>query len=169
MEYETLTLSDGRIAVGLVSELSNGQLEILNVDKANIGEGFGGHKATIDASLVINRSETYDKFEQAVLDALQLAYKVTANSLYGQTGSRTSPIYLKEIAACTTATGREMIYLAKNFVEEKYGAEVIYGDSVSGDTPLLVRNKQGVVSVKTIETLSNDWIDYENFRPSDLR
>ena len=131
MEYETLTLSDGRVAVGLVSDLGNGQLEILNVDKANIGEGFGGHKATIESILVVERNDTYNKFEQAVLDALQLAYKVTANSLYGQTGSRTSPIYLKEIAACTTATGREMIYLAKDFVEKRYGASVIYGDTDS--------------------------------------
>ena len=131
MEYETLTLSDGRVAIGLVNDLGNGQIELLNVDKANLGVGFGGHKATIDASLVLERSDTYNKFEQAVLDALQLAYKVTANSLYGQTGSRTSPIYLKEIAACTTATGREMIYLAKDFVESRYDSRVIYGDTDS--------------------------------------
>ena len=153
MEYETLTLSDGRIAVGLVSDLGNGQLELLNVDKANLGAGFGGHKAVIDASLVIERHDTYNKFEQAVLDALQLAYKVTANSLYGQTGSRTSPIYLKEIAACTTATGREMIYLAKNFVEEKYGAEVIYGDSVTGYTPVIIRHNN-LIKIETIENIA---------------
>jgi DNA polymerase elongation subunit (family B) len=169
MEYEHLTLSDGRVAVGLVTDNGDGTLEILNVNKANIGEGFGGHKATINADLVVSRRDEYNKFEQAVLDALQLAYKVTANSLYGQTGSRTSPIYLKEIAACTTATGREMIYLAKNFVEERYDAKVIYGDSVSGDTPLLVRDPHGVVHVKTIECLSKDWIEYENFRPWDER
>lgn len=170
MEYERLTLSDGRVAVGLVSDGGDGKFEILNVDKADIGAGFGGHKATIDASLIIERRDEFNKFEQAVLDALQLAYKVTANSLYGQTGSKTSPIYLKEIAACTTATGREMIYLAKNFVESNYDAKVIYGDSVSGDTPLLVRDAEsGVVNVKTIETLSKDWIEYENFRPWDER
>ena len=167
MEYETLTLSDGRVAVGLVSELGNGQLELLNVDKANLGEGFGGHKATIDASLVIDRKDTYDKFEQAVLDALQLAYKVTANSLYGQTGSRTSPIYLKEIAACTTATGREMIYLAKNFVEEKYGAEVIYGDSVMPYTPITYI-KDELIHVKTISELylqmDKTWLPYPQFK-----
>ena len=48
-------------------------------------------------------------FRRAVLDGLQLAYKVTANSLYGQMGARTSPLYLKHIAACTTAVGRSMI------------------------------------------------------------
>jgi spore coat polysaccharide biosynthesis protein SpsF (cytidylyltransferase family) len=62
-----------------------------------------------------------------------------------------------------------MIMTAKNFVEKEYGAEVIYGDSVTGDTPLLVRYPSGIVDVKTIETLSNDWIDYENFRPWDSR
>ena len=69
--------------------------------------------------MVESIKQTYNNFEQDVFDSLQLAYKITANSLYGQIGARTSSIYLKEIAACTTATGREMIMLAKKFVEEK--------------------------------------------------
>lgn len=128
IEYQRLTLDDGRVAVGLIKDLPDGTLEILNVDKADLGEGFGGHKAVIPASSVVSREDAFNSFEQAVLDALQLAYKVTANSLYGQIGSRMSPIYWKDIAACTTATGREMIVRAKQFVEEKYGATVIYGD-----------------------------------------
>ena len=58
-----------------------------------------------------------DPFKKSVLDGLQLAYKITANSLYGQIGAKTSPIFLKEIAASTTATGREMLTLAKEFNE----------------------------------------------------
>lgn len=38
---------------------------------------------------------------------------------------------MKDIAACTTATGREMIMVAKDFVEKHYNAEVIYGDTDS--------------------------------------
>jgi DNA polymerase delta subunit 1 len=72
-----------------------------------------------------------DAFERAVLDGLQNAYKVTANSLYGQMGARTSPIYLKDLAACTTAVGRSMIMCAKSFVESEFGARVIYGDTDS--------------------------------------
>jgi hypothetical protein len=53
----------------------------------------------------------------AILDGLQQAYKVTANSLYGQTGAPTSPIYMKQIAASTTATGREMLQFSKIFIE----------------------------------------------------
>ena len=58
-----------------------------------------------------------DSFKRAIWDGLQLAYKVTANSLYGQCGSSVSPIAMKSIAACTTAIGREMLELAKDFVE----------------------------------------------------
>jgi len=67
-----------------------------------------------------------DPFKKKVLDGLQLAYKVTANSLYGQTGAPTSPIYMKEIAACTTATGREMLTYSQKFVENEYGKIINY-------------------------------------------
>lgn len=168
IEYERVYLKDGRIALGLVTaENEDGSLFMLNVDNADVCKGFGGCKATIPADLIERREQAFTSFEQAVLDALQLAYKVTANSLYGQIGSRTSPIYWKDIAACTTATGREMIMTAKNFVEEQYGATVVYGDSVSGDTPLLIRDSRGMIRVTTIETLSDEWIEYENFRPWD--
>ena len=56
----------------------------------------------------------------SILNCLQLAFKVTANSLYGQTGAPTSPIYLKQIAASTTATGREMLQFSKYFIENIY-------------------------------------------------
>jgi DNA polymerase elongation subunit (family B) len=56
-------------------------------------------------------------FKKSIYDGLQQAYKVTANSLYGQTGAPTSPICKKEIAASTTATGRDMLQFAKHFIE----------------------------------------------------
>jgi DNA polymerase elongation subunit (family B) len=61
-----------------------------------------------------------DPFMVKILDSLQLAYKITANSLYGQTGASTSSIYLKKIAASTTATGREMLKFSKFFVENVF-------------------------------------------------
>ena len=76
-------------------------------------------------------SDVYNDFMKAVLDGLQLAYKITANSLYGQVGARTSPIYMKELAASTTATGRNLIMKAKTFMETYYDARVIYGDTDS--------------------------------------
>ena len=76
-------------------------------------------------------TDAFNEFQIAVLDGLQIAYKVTANSLYGQVGAKTSQIYLKDIAAATTATGRKMIMMAKSFLETKYNANIIYGDTDS--------------------------------------
>jgi DNA polymerase delta subunit 1 len=62
------------------------------------------------------RQETKKKAERETdesmkdnYDKRQLAYKVTANSLYGQCGARTSTFYDKDVAACCTAYGRELI------------------------------------------------------------
>lgn len=86
-----------------------------------------------------------DDFMKNVLDKRQLAYKVTANSLYGQLGAKTSTFYEPDIAASTTATGRLLLTYAKRVVEECYHevdvqtsqgvinttAEYIYGDTDS--------------------------------------
>jgi DNA polymerase elongation subunit (family B) len=73
----------------------------------------------------------YDEAQRSVYNGLQLAYKVVANSVYGQTGSRTSPIRKLCVAACTTAAGRYALGTAKRVVEKDFGAEVIYGDTDS--------------------------------------
>ena len=57
-------------------------------------------------------------FRYKILDAKQLALKITANSLYGQLGASTSPVCMRDIAACTTSTGREMLIFAKKYDEE---------------------------------------------------
>jgi DNA polymerase elongation subunit (family B) len=114
---------------------------------------------------VVKYEDKYNEFQQKVLDGLQLAYKVTANSLYGQVGAPTSPIYFKELASSTTATGRKMLQIAKDSAESKYpGAVAVYGDSVTGDTPLILRDKKGKIIIKTIETLSQEWSAYDGFK-----
>ncbi len=77
-------------------------------------------------------NEDYNSPKWKVFEGQQLAYKVTANSLYGVTGASTSPLCLKSIAAATTATGRKNIMFAKNYVEKNYpGTTVVYGDTDS--------------------------------------
>jgi DNA polymerase elongation subunit (family B) len=73
----------------------------------------------------------YDEAQRSVFNGLQLAYKVVANSVYGQTGSRTSPIRRLCVAACTTAAGRSALGKARRVVETEFGAEVVYGDTDS--------------------------------------
>jgi DNA polymerase elongation subunit (family B) len=78
-----------------------------------------------------------NEFKKKVLDGLQLAYKVTANSVYGQLGAKTSTIYKMKLAACTTSVGRSRIddasYGVKDWAEKKGYPEpdVIYGDTDS--------------------------------------
>jgi DNA polymerase elongation subunit (family B) len=61
-----------------------------------------------------------DPFMKNVLDKRQLGLKVTANSLYGQFGSKTSPFSQKDVAASITAIGRKMITYVKRIVETLY-------------------------------------------------
>ena len=56
-----------------------------------------------------------------ILDKRQLSYKITANSLYGQCGAKTSTFFEKDVAACTTATGRLLLIYAKKVIEDRYG------------------------------------------------
>jgi DNA polymerase elongation subunit (family B) len=81
-----------------------------------------------------------DPFKKALLDAEQLAYKLTANSLYGQLGSGTFKIRLQHLAASVTSYGRKQILFAKDVIERFYGpgakdprcsAEITYGDTDS--------------------------------------
>ena len=73
----------------------------------------------------------YDEAQRSVYNGLQLAYKVVANSVYGQTGSRTSPIRKLCVAACTTSAGRKALGIARRVVETEFAAEVVYGDTDS--------------------------------------
>ena len=129
-------------------------------------------KARSDTRKMI-KTET-DPFMQNILDKRQLGYKVTANSLYGQCGAKTSTFYEKDVAASTTATGRMMITYAKRIIEEVYGdmeyntdchgpvltrAEYVYGDSVASYTPVYIRINGSVMDICTIETLADKYGD----------
>ena len=87
-----------------------------------------------------------DEFIKNVLDKRQLALKMTANSVYGQCGARTSIFYDKDVAACCTSFGRTLLNYAKTVVERCFAggvvqteaagplaatAEYVYGDTDS--------------------------------------
>jgi DNA polymerase elongation subunit (family B) len=61
-----------------------------------------------------------DYFKKSVYDGQQLALKITANSIYGQTGSPVGPVRFKKIAASTTSIGRERLYYASEFAENHF-------------------------------------------------
>lgn len=111
-----------------------------------------------------------NEFMASIHDGYQLALKTSANSLYGLTGTLTSDLCCKPVAACTTATGRELLMFSDEVRQEVYpDSELIYGDSVSADTPLLVRMVgEDKIYVKTISDLSDGWVPYDGFKVGDL-
>ena len=97
-------------------------------------------------------------YMKEVFNGKQLAYKVSMNSVYGFTGAGKGMLPCVPIASSVTLIGRSMIDKTKNYVEANFpGAQVRYGDSVSPDTPLLLR-RNGVVTVMTIDKLSSVYI-----------
>lgn len=104
-----------------------------------------------------------------VLDKRQLAYKLSANSAYGSMGVDKGYLPFMPGAMSTTAMGRASIQKAADFVRSTYRGDLIYGDSVAGDTPLAIRSiESGTIRVITVEDLFNsmdqDIQDYEQFR-----
>jgi hypothetical protein len=100
---------------------------------------------------------------EAVYNGQQLAYKISMNSIYGFTGATKGMLPCVAIASTVTMRGRQMIEETKNYVEEHFpGAKVRYGDSVMPGTPIVIRTN-GVVSVRTIESIGCDWTEYPGF------
>uniref|UniRef100_A0A6C0LVE1 DNA-directed DNA polymerase n=1 Tax=viral metagenome TaxID=1070528 RepID=A0A6C0LVE1_9ZZZZ len=66
-----------------------------------------------------------------VLDKRQLAYKVSCNSMYGAMGVRRGYLPFMPGAMCTTYMGRVNIEKVAKVIPEKFGGELIYGDTDS--------------------------------------
>ena len=106
-----------------------------------------------------------DPFKQGLLNSLQLAYKVTANSLYGSLGAKNCKIRFQDLAASTTAYGRKLLNYAREGLERTYGrgarsdcdAQYVYGDTDSVFVKFCPKNPDGTpmrgrdALVKTIE------------------
>jgi DNA polymerase elongation subunit (family B) len=242
--YDTNKIIQCEIAV------SKKDFRVFKYDTAKFAEKEDGTKGIIPEILqdLLASRKVYkkkmeqeeDPFKKLIYECMQLAFKVTANSLYGQTGAPTSPIYLKQIAASTTATGRIMLQFAKHTIENEYAEliklsleedkdkfmkrandifmyhpneiqtkdhglinlstrikikipeskftkigfknrtdffqqfydgmiehikgysvspQIIYGDSVTPDTPIMLRDQKGNIHIKSIDTIneSNLW------------
>lgn len=158
-EWKEVTCTNGSCLRGMVDNTEDGVRVVLP----------HGEIVEVPKECVVSTEDAYDDFQKAVLDGLQVAYKVTANSLYGQVGARTSQIYMKDIAACTTATGRKMIMMARDFILQKsvkfkveYDPEIVYGDSVAGYTPTVLKVNNKII-IEKIENIAekygnNKWI-----------
>ena len=169
-KYKTVTTAKDKTYIGLLKKTDTHH--VVTTEKKGVVKVLNEE--------VTNIEDTYDDYMKNVFDKRQLGIKVTANSMYGQCGARTSAFYEKDIAASTTATGRKLLLYGKKVIEDVYDnvvcetklgkvrtkSEVVYGDSVTPDTPLMLRNKStGNIEFKQIDNLSNEmWRPYEGFK-----
>ena len=95
-----------------------------------------------------------------VLNKRQLAYKVSANSMYGAMGVTRGYLPFMPGAMATTAMGRKNIGVVAKTIPEKFGGKLIYGDTdtLLPDSPLIIKNKNNQIEYRTMEELSTgDW------------
>ena len=127
-------------------------------------------------SLLEQRNETKKKLKNEkdetlknIYDKQQLAYKVSANSMYGGMGVRKGYLPFLPGAICTTAKGRESILKAAKYVQEKHFAKIVYGDSVTPDTLVYVKNSRGEVHILSIQALFSKYkaMPYPQFKVED--
>lgn len=97
-------------------------------------------------------------FEYDMKDKEQDAIKLIMNSAYGGLGSEKGPLPLHQAAAVITYQARCSAQKMAAYYEAEYEAQVIYGDSVTPDTPVLCR-VEGVVSYRTIDEVGDGrWV-----------
>jgi DNA polymerase elongation subunit (family B) len=86
---------------------------------------------------------------------------IVHNSMYGIMGTRVGLLPCLPCAMCVTYMGRENINIVSKSLE-KYGGQLVYGDSVTEDTPILCRLNNKIF-YRTIDNISeNDiWETYE--------
>lgn len=116
---------------------------------------FPGFIPSILENLIETRQEvkkrmksTNDPVERKMLDYRQRALKILANSYYGYQGYPKARWYSKECAESVTAWGRHYIEMSIREIEEKFGFKVLYADSVTGDTEVIIRENGQVKFVK---------------------
>lgn len=118
-----------------------------------------------------NTEENKREYEQvcfnfSYIDSKQKALKVFMNTFYGEAGNKRSPFFVIQLAGAITTAGKKNIKMVEDRLTNE-GCNVYYGDSVTGDTPLIMRNAETkMVYIKTIDDLvaESDWKSYSQFK-----
>jgi DNA polymerase I len=83
-------------------------------------------------------------------DRRSTAYKIAANSFYGVVGSPLSRFFDLETAESVSQGGVWLIQETMKAAQAE-GLEVVYGDSVTGDRPVVLLNERGEVWIDVVE------------------
>ena len=102
-----------------------------------------------------------DPMKTKMFNSEQLALKISANSVYGGLGARTSQIYCREAAASITAMARHNLLFSKDYAEKHFNSRCVYGDSVCKNTLISLKINNKII-IQKINTIGTDWCKYLN-------
>jgi DNA polymerase elongation subunit (family B) len=83
----------------------------------------------------------------------QKALKVFMNTFYGEMGNIKSFMCAVEVAGGVTTMGRYNLKLARRIAEERCNVKLYYGDSVSEDTPIVIKDNNNKINILSIKDL----------------
>ena len=140
---------------GLLPALWTKLLSARKVAKGDKAKAFQEAQAFKEAG---NETAYAEKmFQYNVQDARQNALKLVANSMYGFTGvgvKSGANLSCFEISETITACGRRDLHRVIDWLKQNYPkAQIMYGDSVTGDTPVIVRINGGLPRVVCCDEL----------------
>ena len=98
------------------------------------------------------KDKTLPPQERQLYNVVSQAIKVILNAAYGVMGAEIFPLYCLPVAEATAALGRSTINRTINKCKE-IGIQVIYGDSVLPDTPVVIRRKDKGIDIVPVESL----------------
>lgn len=110
------------------------------------------------AACKIRDSYPKGSFQYNLNDKDQDAKKVCMNSAYGGLGADKGKLPNHRLAAIVTRMARKSAKMMANFFRTKYDATIVYGDSVTGDTPILCLIN-GKLGYRRIDDLGEEWED----------
>ena len=106
-----MTLKNGDIFIGAYSKDKDGVIGTVKTHK--------GEEHTFNIEDVVSCVDTYTEFEKEIFNGLQLAYKISANSVYGLLGATVSPIYCPEITEAPLLKEDDFEF-SGNYARENY-------------------------------------------------
>jgi DNA polymerase elongation subunit (family B) len=104
------------------------------------------------------KAEERGDFKKAnIYDKKQLPLKILANSWFGSYGApHLFPWGDIDCAEETTCRGRQYLRLMIKHFSETHGFRALVGDSVTHDTPIYVRDSEGLIDILPISDLFNE-------------
>lgn len=93
--------------------------------------------------------------DDKILFARQWALKIILNSVYGYLGYARARWYSRDCASAITAWARK--YISQTIAKaEKANFEVLYGDSITKDRFVTIKNPKGLIEIKNISEFYNE-------------